>query len=78
MQIIDTRTPFWVFICEYADKPYQDILFDSDRDLLIVRSLSTGPAKTQRQGSIGMHPASLRHEERKFALRRLWSLRANA
>jgi hypothetical protein len=45
MQIIDTRTPFWVFICEYSDKPYQDILFDSDRDLLIVRSLSTGPAK---------------------------------
>ena len=36
MQIIDTRTPFWVFICEYADKPYQDTLFDSDRDMLIV------------------------------------------
>jgi len=36
MQIIDARTPFWVFISEHADKPYQDTLFDSDRDMLIV------------------------------------------
>jgi len=31
MEIIDARTPFWVFISEHADKLYQDTLFDSDR-----------------------------------------------
>jgi hypothetical protein len=36
MQIIYARTPFWVFVSGHADKPYQDIFFDSDHDLLIV------------------------------------------
>lgn len=84
MQVIDARTPFWVIISEHADEPYQDTLLDSDRDLLIVApnrqaiALIWAGQKRRVKGSIGTHPASLRHEERQFALRRLWSLRAIA
>jgi hypothetical protein len=56
MQIIDTRTPFWVFISEYADKPCQDILFDSDRDLLIVAGI--GQTGTPNRHAITLDWAS--------------------
>jgi hypothetical protein len=56
MQIIDSRTPFWVFVSGHADKPYQDIFFDSDRDLLIVAGI--GQTGTPNRHAINLNWAS--------------------